>query len=40
MGAAIGLVLMVYRTQKLLWEMDMKHKNARLEARVDTLVHD
>ncbi len=26
-GAAIGLVLMVYRTHKLLWELDMKHKN-------------
>lgn len=27
-GAAVGLVLMVYRTHKLLWEMDMKQKNA------------
>jgi phosphatidylglycerophosphate synthase len=27
-GAAIGLVLMVYRTHKLLWELDMKQKNA------------
>ena len=27
-GAAIGLVLMVYRTHKLLWEADMKEKNA------------
>ena len=26
-GAAIGLVLMVYRTHKLLWEVDMKQKN-------------
>jgi phosphatidylglycerophosphate synthase len=31
-GAAIGLVLMVYRTHKLLWDLDMKQKNA--------LVHD
>ena len=27
-GAAIGLALMVYRTHKLLWEADMKQKNA------------
>jgi hypothetical protein len=27
-GAAIGLVLMIYRTHKLVWELDMKHKNA------------
>ena len=27
-GAAIALVLMVYRTHKLIWELDMKHKNA------------
>lgn len=25
-GAAVGLALMVYRTHKLIWEMDMKHK--------------
>ena len=30
MGAVIGLVLMVYRTHKLLWEMDMKQKDALL----------
>ena len=29
-GAAIGLALMVYRTHKLLWAVDMKHKNALL----------
>jgi phosphatidylglycerophosphate synthase len=29
-GAAIGLALMVYRTHKLLWAVDMKHKNAQL----------
>ena len=29
-GAAIGLVLMVYRTHKLLWELDMKHKYGQL----------
>lgn len=27
-GAAIGLVLMVYRTHKLLWDFDMKQKSA------------
>jgi archaetidylinositol phosphate synthase len=29
-GAAIGLVLMVYRTHKMLWALDMKHKNTQL----------
>ncbi len=29
-GAAIGLALMVYRTHKLLWELDMKHKYGQL----------
>lgn len=29
-GAAIGLALMVYRTHKLLWTMDMKHKTEQL----------
>jgi archaetidylinositol phosphate synthase len=26
-GAAVGLVLMVLRAHKLIWELDMKHKN-------------
>jgi len=26
-GAAIGLVLMVYRTHKVIWALDMKHKH-------------
>ena len=26
-GAAIGLALVVYRTHKLIWALDMKHKN-------------
>ena len=25
-GAAIGLAFMVYRTHKIIWELDMKHK--------------
>ena len=25
-GAAIGLALMIYRTHKVIWELDMKHK--------------
>ena len=25
-GAAIGLVLMIYRTHKIIWALDMKHK--------------
>ena len=29
-GAAIGLVLVVYRTHKVIWELDMKHKNGQL----------
>ena len=29
-GAAIGLGLMVYRTHKMLWALDMKHKNTQL----------
>ena len=28
MGAAIGLALMIYRTHKIIWSLDMKHKNA------------
>lgn len=27
-GAAIGLVLMVYRTHRILWKLDMRDKNA------------
>ena len=27
-GAAIGLALMIYRTHKLIWALDMKQKNA------------
>src|SRR6185436_15842687 len=27
-GAAIGLVLMIYRTHKVIWALDMKHKRA------------
>lgn len=26
-GAAIGLALMIYRTHKVIWAMDMKHKD-------------
>ena len=29
-GAAVGLALMVYRTHKVIWALDMKHKNAEL----------
>jgi archaetidylinositol phosphate synthase len=29
-GAAIGLAVMVYRTHKVIWALDMKHKNAHL----------
>jgi phosphatidylglycerophosphate synthase len=27
-GAAVGLALMIYRTHKIIWAMDMEHKNA------------
>ena len=30
-GAAIGLALVVYRTHKLIWELDMKKKRALME---------
>jgi archaetidylinositol phosphate synthase len=29
-GAAIGLVLVVYRTHKVIWALDMKHKRGQL----------
>ena len=29
-GAAIGLALMIYRTHKVIWSLDMEHKNAAL----------
>ena len=29
-GAFIGLVFVVYRTHKVIWELDMKHKNGQL----------
>ncbi len=28
-GAAIGLVLMVYRSHKVIWALDMEHKHAQ-----------
>jgi phosphatidylglycerophosphate synthase len=27
-GAAVGLALMIYRTHKIIWAIDMEHKNA------------
>ena len=32
-GAAIGLALLIYRTHKLIWEIDMEYKNAPLADR-------
>ena len=29
-GAAIGLALMIYRTHKAIWALDMKHKHAEI----------
>ncbi len=34
-GAAIGLALMIYRTHKIIWALDMEHKNARLVRECD-----
>ena len=31
-GAAIGLALMVYRTHKVIWALDMKHKHGQHES--------
>jgi hypothetical protein len=28
-GGAIGLALIVYRTHKILWALDMEHKNGQ-----------
>jgi hypothetical protein len=30
-GGAIGLALMIYRTHKIVWALDMEHKNGQLE---------
>jgi archaetidylinositol phosphate synthase len=32
-GAAIGLALMIYRTHKMIWRLDMEYKNASLAER-------
>jgi hypothetical protein len=32
-GAAIGLALMIYRTHKVIWRLDMEHKTASLAER-------
>ena len=32
-GAAIGLALVIYRTHKVIWRLDMEHKNASLAER-------
>jgi len=28
-GGAIGLALMIYKTHKVVWELDMEHKKAQ-----------
>jgi hypothetical protein len=30
-GGAIGLAIVIYRTHKVIWELDMKNKRALLE---------
>jgi hypothetical protein len=32
-GAAIGLALMIYRTHKMIWRLDMEYKNASVAER-------
>lgn len=32
-GAAIGLAVIVYRTHKIIWEIDLREKNAHLEEK-------
>jgi len=32
-GAFIGLVFVVYRTHKVIWALDMKHKNGHRTER-------
>lgn len=34
-GAAVGLVLMIYRAHKVIWEMDMKEKSSLLEPEIE-----
>jgi len=36
-GGAIGLVLMVYRAHKIIWELDMEAKNAQLVSKSEPL---
>ena len=36
-GAAVGLVLMIYRAHKIIWALDMKHKRGLIEEEVPTL---
>jgi hypothetical protein len=34
-GGAIGLVLMIYRSHKIIWAIDMEQKNAELVSKSD-----
>jgi archaetidylinositol phosphate synthase len=34
-GAAVGLALMIYRTHKVIWELDMKEKDAVMELELE-----
>jgi hypothetical protein len=37
-GGAIGLVLMIYRAHKIIWALDMEHKNAQLVSKSAQLL--
>jgi hypothetical protein len=36
-GAAIGLVVMVYRTHKIIWALDMEQKSGQLGRKSEQL---
>ena len=37
-GGAIGLALMIYKTHKIIWALDMEHKKAQQLAREPVIV--
>lgn len=36
-GAAVGLVLVIYRTHKIIWALDMKHKHSLVKEELPIL---
>jgi archaetidylinositol phosphate synthase len=37
-GAAVGLCLLIYGTQKKIWELDMKHRKPKRSAKAEALL--